>query len=173
MKFVIGTKNKAKVSAVEGWANKYLDLGEFEVIGVDVESGIADQPMSNEESLEGAINRAKNALLMEESAEYGVGLEGGVYYLSDRMFLNGWVAIVDKAGNVGVGSSQSIELPVSIRKRIEAGEELGPIMHSLHDRDVRNLEGAFGILTNNQITRSFSFENALICAWHGLKDAGL
>ena len=47
-----------------------------EITSLSVPSGVSAQPFSDEETMQGAINRAKRAL--EEGAPIGIGLEGGV-----------------------------------------------------------------------------------------------
>ena len=56
MKVVVGSKNKTKVGAVEKvWKDA-------EITSLSVPSGVAAQPFSDEETMQGAINRAKRAL---------------------------------------------------------------------------------------------------------------
>jgi inosine/xanthosine triphosphatase len=164
MKFALGTTNKAKEKAVREWSESE-GIVDFELNCVKVESGVSDMPMSDEECIDGAINRAKNSLLEDLDAEYGIGMEGGVSTINDTMFLCGWVAIVNREGKAGIGCSGHIEVPDSIRVEIENGKELGPLLGEMHERDVRNNEGAWGIFTNGRITRSDSFLNSLTFAF--------
>ncbi len=163
MKIALGTKNLAKKRAVEEWASQEFDR--YEVVGVSVESGVSDMPMSDVECLEGALNRAMRSLKSVEGAELGIGMEGGVEVKGGTMFLCGWVVIVDKNGSVARSCSGHVEVPQQIRKEIEAGKELGPLLHELHDRDVRNNEGAWGLFTNGKITRSDAFRHSLSLAY--------
>ncbi len=56
MKVVVGSKNKTKVGAVEKvWKDATIT-------SLSVPSGVAAQPFSDEETMQGAINRAKRAL---------------------------------------------------------------------------------------------------------------
>jgi non-canonical (house-cleaning) NTP pyrophosphatase len=57
MKIIIGSKNPAKITAV-----KNAFPGEFEMISLDIPSGVNDQPFSDEETIKGAVNRATKAL---------------------------------------------------------------------------------------------------------------
>lgn len=164
MKFVLGSSNKAKKQALEEWLNNNFEQ-KCEIETISVESNVSAQPLSIEATIEGAINRAKNALNKSKNADFGVGLEGGVFKVGGKMFLNGWASIVSKDGEVMLGAGPSVELPAEIVQKLENGIELGEVMEQMHKRDVRNFEGAFGILTKNMITRTKSFELALICAW--------
>ena len=57
MKAVIGTKNKLKVENARKALLHYFD--DVEIIGIDVESEVAEQPI-NEEVYQGAKNRIEN-----------------------------------------------------------------------------------------------------------------
>ena len=164
MKIAIGTLNKAKNAAVQNVVNSVWSDAEF--ISIETDSGISSQPLDDEETIKGAINRAKHAL-SKTDAEYGIGLEGGVHSTKHGMFLHGWVAIIDKNHNIGLGQSASIQLPKKIEERILNGEELGPIIQELmkDDKDtIRHNEGTNGILTNGLYTRVKEFEDATRCA---------
>ena len=71
----VGSTNPTKVGAARRiFAELFPDL---EVIGISVPSGVPDQPVGEEATIQGALNRAK-AALAATGAEWGVGLEGGV-----------------------------------------------------------------------------------------------
>jgi len=164
MNIAIGTENKAKIQAVENIIREVWKDVEFSYHQTN--SLVNSQPLSDEEAIKGAINRAKQAI-SEGSANYGVGLEGTVNTNNYGMFLHGWVAIVDKEGNFGLGQSASVHIPKGIEQRIKKGEELGPIMRELMNDEknsIRNNEGTNGILTNGLYTRVKEFEDATRCA---------
>ena len=62
MKILIGTHNRAKTKAVQTISSIYYPEANYE--NKEVPSLVSDQPMSQEETRQGAINRAKQ--LMEE-----------------------------------------------------------------------------------------------------------
>ncbi|KAJ3120490.1 hypothetical protein HK100_012780, partial [Physocladia obscura] len=92
----VGTTNKAKVSAVTEAVNNLFPGQEITVHGVSVLSGVRNQPMSDEETIEGATNRANRAFAVVENADFGVGVEGGIHKIGDRYFDGGWIVVVDK-----------------------------------------------------------------------------
>ena len=75
MKIAVGSRNPVKIEAVKRAFNKAF--GECEVIGVSVSSDISNMPISFEEGVKGAKNRAEKAI-EKLKADFGVGLEGGV-----------------------------------------------------------------------------------------------
>lgn len=83
MIIAVGSKNEAKLRAVSKACNKISAMSTLSpwnsndkvgIMGVNVESGVGDQPMSDSECIEGAITRAKNALEAIENATYGFAI---------------------------------------------------------------------------------------------------
>ncbi|OYX43751.1 hypothetical protein B7Y94_00855 [Candidatus Saccharibacteria bacterium 32-49-12] len=164
-KVAVGSQNRAKLSAIEQVFGKVFEG--VEINGYDVESGVSAQPMTDEESIEGAKNRATAAIDQDENADYGVGLEGNVAVVADRMFLHGWVAVVDRSGTVGLGHSGGLELPDSIRQQLESGKELGPVLQEMlgdEDNEIRHSAGTNGVLSGELYTRVDEFVHAASCA---------
>lgn len=162
---VVGTRNGAKNEAVRAVLGSVWTDVVF--VQHEVLSGVAAMPMSAEETLRGARNRARAALKLQPDATYGVGLEGGVEELYGTLFLGGWAVIADRHGNRGEGASARVALPHGIAERLRKGEELGPLMQTLLKDDtnaVRHTLGTHGILTNGLYTRVNEFTHALQCA---------
>lgn len=161
----IGSQNPSKVEAVQA-AFKMVGIN-AEVVGVDVQSGVSAQPFSDEETIQGALNRAKH-VINEASGhpfDYGVGLEGGVVDTPFGMFVCNWGAIIDRDGVVGIGGGHRIQLPESIVSELHKGRELGSIIDSwTGGQEIKKKEGTIGILTANHITRVTMFRDVVICA---------
>lgn len=99
--------------------------------------------MSDEESITGATNRAKAALAAHPDASFGVGMEGGLQKLGDRWYECGWIAVIDKNGKVGLGSSARFECSHKIVDEIMKGKELADVIDALTGlQDVRSSQGA-------------------------------
>ena len=153
MKIIVGSNNPVKIGAVvEGFMQYYPDC---EVIGKQVYSGISEQPMSEEETVRGATNRAVAAL---EHGDFGVGLEGGVTTIGGVMFECAWCVVIDKNGRKGVGGGLYFELPKKVADLISAGGELGPIMNKLTgEENVKEKSGAIGIFTKGKLDRKTAY----------------
>lgn len=162
MVIAVGTNNKVKIQAVTNACEKIFKK-ELVIQSVEVSSGVSDQPMSDQESIEGAINRAM-AAMGKIQADFGIGLEGGVTEIGDQMFLTGWVAVVHKDGRKGLASSGRILLPQRVAEELKKGErELGQIIDEISGVvDVKHGLGTGGILTNGLTNRRTSFKNACI-----------
>lgn len=157
MKIVVGTKNKAKVGAVEKIALQYFPNANIE--SLDVASDVSVQPFSNEETRQGAINRARNAM-MQTNADLCFGLEGGVDEIDGLMYCCNWGAVAFKDGTVISSSGAQFPLPEEIAIELRVGKELGPVMDVYtNEQNIRHHQGAIGIFTDNLIDRKEMFEH--------------
>ena len=121
MKIAVGSKRKAKINAVKKAFSLYYN--DIDIFGVDVDSKISKQPMTDEETIHGAINRATGAL---KYGDIGVGIEAGLKKVPQTItgYLNTtWCAIADKDGRITIGSSPDFEFPPKVIEGILEGKE--------------------------------------------------
>ncbi len=78
MYVIIASKSPVKIEAVKQGFQKLFPGVSFMFEGVPANSGISDQPMSNNETRTGALGRIAHAKELSPGADYYVGLEGGV-----------------------------------------------------------------------------------------------
>ena len=162
MKIAVGSTNPVKVAAVRNMVEQVWP--ECEVVGVSVPSGVSDMPMSDDECIDGAKNRAR-AARETAGADLGFGLEGGCAETADGLMLVSWVVADHVDGRVGLGGSARIPLPEMIANRVRAGEELGPVMDDIvQETDTKHRSGAAGILTAELFGRTAMFESAVAYA---------
>jgi inosine/xanthosine triphosphatase len=155
----VGSTNPVKRSATESAIGGMPGLS---VEAVDVDSDVPDQPRGQEETIQGAVTRARRAY---DAGGYdlGVGIEGGVATVegADGRYLVMWAAVTD-GDRVETASGPAFRLPDEVATRVDAGEELGPVMDDLYGREsVAKQEGAAGILTGNAVTRTDALETAV------------
>jgi inosine/xanthosine triphosphatase len=159
IKFIVASKNPVKVKATLLGFKSYFSGVEIE--GVNVESGVADQPMSNTETLTGARNRAENARQHFKEADYWVGIEGGIEPDENGLTAFAWIVITDTSKR-GESRTTSFQLPAKVRELIEQGFELGVANDILFNKEnSKQKTGAVGILTNNQINRTELYKQAV------------
>jgi inosine/xanthosine triphosphatase len=157
MKIIIGTKNKAKVAAVETVMTNYFQNVSFELM--DVASDVSEMPFSNEETRQGAINRAKHAISQSDGFA-AFGLEGGVQQIGDVLYCVNWGAMALQDGTIITATGAGFELPEEIAQQLREGKELGPVMDTFTAKqNIRHHEGAIGIFTNGLIDRQKMFEH--------------
>ncbi len=159
MKILIGTKNKAKTLAVKNVASLYFPEAIFE--NQSVSSLVADQPVSNEETRRGAINRARQ-LLTKFDGDIAIGLEGGVTQLEEQMYVCNWGALATAEGQIYTATGAGIPLPEEVATQIREGKELGPVMDVFtNKKGIRHEEGAVGVFTDGLVNRSEMFEHIM------------
>ena len=163
VKIAVGTENPVKIAAVREVFEDLFKDEQVEVLGIPVDSTVPIQPFG-EEVIVGAVNRALKSLKSED-ADYGIGIEGGVFKLGNRWYNLGFVAIADKKGVIGTGTSGWFECPEPILKKLKNGEELGTVMDRLTGRKgTKRREGAVGIFTRGKVTRKEFYKHGLYMA---------
>lgn len=168
IKIAVGTTNKAKVQCVDMTSAKIFSPSMIITRAVEVASDVSAQPMSADETQQGALARATKALAAMPDADFGVGLEGGVEKIGDRWFECGWMCVIERStGRVGWGSSARFEMSQKImRKIIEEKKELAEVMDELTgETDVRSNLGAMGILTAGHLGRADAYSHGLMFAF--------
>lgn len=174
MKIAVGTENAAKLAAVRTAAARIATLeeswGEAEVVGQTVAVSVPAMPLTDEQLRRGARERAENAMALVPGAQLGVGLEGGFHSVEIDgawvTFLRGWAYATD--GTRGFyGAAPSISVPDFIaRKVIETGRELAEVIDEVAgEQNIRSRQGAWGVFSRDLLTRSMSFEAAVIAAF--------
>jgi inosine/xanthosine triphosphatase len=184
-----GPKLIAVTEALKSFSAALANDAEFEIVGVEVESGVSHTPASRDELMRGARQRAEALVKMARqdgaSWQYFVGLEGGLDVVHEaapadealrqsglqqnghrRVFLESWAYVSD--GIRGhYGRSGSIELPEALaREVLENGVELAIAIDRFAAAvGIRDAQGAWGVLSNNFITRQQAFQIAVIAAF--------
>lgn len=174
----VGTTRKPKLNAVSEALDAIKPLlapsAEFQIEGREVPSGVSHTPSSREELMRGARQRAEAlisvATQLGQHWNYFVGLEGGLDVIHEngqrRVFLESWAYVTD--GTLGFyGRSGAVEIPEALASEVlDKGIELGVAIDVFAgERGVRDAQGAWGVLTSNQITRQSAFVVALVAAF--------
>ncbi|QFT08879.1 inosine/xanthosine triphosphatase [Vibrio sp. THAF190c] len=157
---IIASLNPAKINAVKSAFEAAFPQQEFDFKGVSVASGVADQPMSNEETYQGAVNRVCNATQAIAEGDFYVGLEAGI----EGNVTFAWM-VIESNGQRGESRSASLMLPPQVIEKLAHANELGDVMDEVFGTDnIKQKGGAIGLLTHNQLTRSSVYHQALILA---------
>ena len=147
----------------------------FEVVGVEVPSGVGHTPASRLECMAGARNRAELLAKLgrerKEAWSYFVGLEGGLDVVSENgrrtVFLESWAYVLNDSGRASFGRSSGIEMPEALATEVlDGGIELSVAVDAwAGEHGVRNAQGAWGVLTKNLMTRQDAFRSAVTSAF--------
>ncbi len=161
-KIAVGSRNPVKIAAALHGFQTMFPQQSFTATGYDVSSGVTDQPMSCEETLQGATNRANALTKLAAAADYFVGIEGGIEIIDETYFANAWVVILDRDGNVARGRSGSFALPPRVQELVQSGVELGHANDQVFQKhNSKQQGGAVGSLTGGVITRQLLYEHAM------------
>lgn len=170
---ILASKNPVKVQATLDGFKRMLPAETFELKMVSTASGVDDQPMSSNETLRGAVNRARGAAEMVPTGDFWVGIEGGVEERRGEMAAFAWVVVLTK-DRAGKGRTGTFYLPEQVARLIREGKELGEADDIVFGKTNSKQEnGAIGILTGDVIDRAGLYEQAVILALIPFKNKGL
>jgi inosine/xanthosine triphosphatase len=160
----VGSTNPVKIAGIKEAFEAIWPEISWDVKGVSVESGVSSQPMSDEETIEGATNRAKVAI-KALGADFGVGPEGGLAKINGRWFNGGWIYIIDSAGIDSYAPSAKLEVAPKIMQLIRDGRELGQAVDIAFGlANSKQGRGHHGEMTNGVLLRQEEFRIATIAA---------
>lgn len=164
-KVIIASKNPVKIETTKLGFSKMFKDRQFEFDGISVPSSVSDQPMTDEETKKGAVNRAQNAKSENSDAEYYVGIEGGLEEDEGVLRAFAWIVVINKDGFVSKSRTADFILPDKVSELIKQGYELGDADDIVFKRSNSKQEnGSVGILTHDVITRTSFYEQAVVLA---------
>ncbi len=164
IKVVVGSKNPVKIKCTLLAFQKAFKDHTIHVEGVSVPSGVSDQPMTDRETFQGALNRTQNAQSLFPAAQYWVGIEGGIEDNGAEMKAFAWVTILSE-NQSGQARTATFQLPKKIQTLVRDGIELGVADDMIFKRsNSKQSNGAVGILTKDLIDRTAYYEPAVILA---------
>lgn len=178
IQIAVGSTRRPKLAAVDEAIRQFGAIlapqAEFEVVGVEVDSGVGHTPANRAELMQGARQRAEAMVRLasqrSESWRYFVGLEGGLDLLQQdgdrRVLLESW-AYVSDGRNGYYGRSGGVEVPdVLAREVLEHGVELSVAIDRFAGAvGIRDAQGAWGVLSSGLISRTEAFRVAVLAAF--------
>jgi len=178
MTIALGSDRASKIMAVRASVARIAAIDpswtDANVVARRVESNVPSMPLTDWQLMQGAQERAfavRESLQSRRlEADIYVGLEGGFHSVSIagewHTFLRGWAyATNGQRGAFGAAPSISVPPPI-VKKVVEGRRELGVVIDEVTGgRDIRSKQGAWGVLSRDLVTRSMSFELALVAAF--------
>jgi|GEM_PF-79117 len=160
----IASHNPVKLAATRQGFETAFPEQEFTFVPVTTASGVSEQPFSDQETLSGAEERARQASLALPDADYWVGIEGGVEEHPCGMAAFAWVVVRGTAQS-GRGRSAAFFLPEAVAALVRQGVELGTADDMIFGRsNSKQANGAIGLLTGDLIDRAALYVPAVIMA---------
>jgi inosine/xanthosine triphosphatase len=171
--FVVASTNPVKIQAAVDGFRRLFPGSKLNVTAIAVPSGVAHQPMSDEETLRGALNRSANAQAAQPHADYWIGIESGIQPLEQELAAFAWI-VVRSPDMIGKGRTGTFFLPPAVAELIRHGKELGEADDIVFGRtNSKQDNGAVGLLTDNAIDRTQLYEQAMILALIPFKNEAL
>ena len=167
MKVSVGSKNITKVQAVEEALSDFPEFSSAKVSSMQVDSGVHKQPKTMDETVVGAMTRAKNAFA---NCDLSVGLESGLMEVPHTKsgYMDITMCAIYDGKNFHSGGSSAFEYPKAMIDLVfskdyeidEAAKEAG----FSHDENIGEREGMIGALTKGRLDRKGYSKQAVITA---------
>ena len=160
----VGSTNPVKVAATRAVLDRIAPHAHVEWI--EVPSTVSSQPMGDDETIRGALARAR-AARHATGVDLGIGIEGGVVAAGPKSLRTcAWAAVVGPDDLQSIGGSLGMPLPPRVASLVnDDGLELGEAMDRVTgERDTKRRHGAVGILTAGLVDRQAAYEMILIYA---------
>jgi inosine/xanthosine triphosphatase len=164
MKIYVGSLNPAKVDAVRETMADHPAFALCEVVGFEASSDVSDQPKSLEETVRGAMNRAKAAW---QEGGIAFGLESGLmevpYTRTGHMDI--CVCAIFDGADYHHGISSAWECPPDVTKMmLEDGMNMNDAFYKsgrTNDPKIGSSVGAVGLLTEGRVDRKAYTKQAI------------
>lgn len=180
MKIAIGTKNQIKIDALAEIVLEYPFLRDVQIMGINVASGVDDQPKNLSVTISGAKNRARGAFAAARllSGDLGVGIEDGLIEIpaAKTGFMNVGIAAIYDGEKFYLGMSSGFEYPAKAIEMVKEGMDINQAFYKLgltKNPSVGSAEGAIGILTRGRWNRKETTKQAFIAAMIQLENKDL
>lgn len=167
MKIGVGSKNQTKVNAVAEIIRDYPLFKNAEVISIDVQVPQFGHPKSLEETVAGAVNRAKQA---RKNNDYGFGIESGLMVVPQTKsgYMEVAVCAIYDGTQIHIGLSPAYEWPKKVLDKIlneglDGSQAMKAVGLTSHDK-LGEHEGFVGIFTKGRTNRTEYNKSAIIMA---------
>ncbi len=183
----VGSTSEAKVLATKQGFDRFVKDSILQGVN-GICSGVAAQPVGDEETLRGAEKRAKmtlenlDELVRKRTDCFVVGIEGGIDRSSDNNkeagrkngipnLCFGWVCIIHTStGKMSVSRSASFVIPQAVSNLIEEvgfeNIELGAACDQVYKKmgQGKGVGGLVGLVTDSRISRADFYTDAIVLA---------
>ena len=172
----VGSENRIKVEAVREALVHYDFLLPLTINALKVSSEVSEQPKSLEETVSGAVNRARNSFIF---CNYSFGIESGLMKVPKTKtgYMDVCVCSIYDGKFHNIGLSSAFELPRKIIEFIfEYEMDLNQAFYKANltqNEKIGSANGAIGFLTHERVTRKDYTKQAIQMALIHLENSGL
>lgn len=166
MKIILWTISPPKVGAIKEAIKEciYFENENIEIIPLKASSDISDMPLTLEENINWAKNRARNARKINDSWDYYIWMEGWTTIIWEDAFLFWVVCIINKEWKENIWISNMMKVPKEFQKRLyENWEELWPVLEEITGILWASKKSwAFWAWSDDMLTRTDQFKLAFL-----------
>lgn len=159
MIIAVGSTNQVKILAVQEVVKNYPHLASSIIEPFSVSSEVCEQPLSLDETIQGAKNRAKNAFVLCDPCSFSIGIESGLCKATGTRsgFLHICACCIFDGTHNYTGLSTGFEVPplildlmISQKMDLSQASFLCGITNNVN---IGAAEGLIGILTKGRVDR--------------------
>lgn len=153
-KIIVASLNPVKIEAARQAFTKVFPRDDFIFEGVSAKSGVSNQPLSNQETYLGAVNRIRSAQDLIGGADFYIAFEGGAEDIDNVLEEFAWI-VISCRDKLSHSRSASFSAPKALRDLvINQGLEMGEAADIVfNDNNIKQKAGAVGCLTKGIINR--------------------
>jgi len=176
MNVAVGSKNPTKLASVKAAFDRYFPGNKITYVATETNSDVSEQPLSIEETIQGAVNRATNA--QTDDADFSVGIEGGLSFYTVNGHVYGvevsWVCVRNcRTGQSEIANSAGFPVFPKVVAHVKQGKTLSDAMAAEYGVvDIGMKNGYIGWLSGDVITRQSSNFEAVFLALSSLMKEG-
>ena len=163
--------NAGRLAFASIFGSEEGDEASLEVEGFNVSSGVPDQPVGEEQTREGALNRAIRCYdefiaAHGNAPDFAVGMEGGIDGMNEGDTMKCFaVMCVYNGTSKGFARTATFDLPEKIGVLVRGGMELGSADDEVFKTvNSKQGQGTVGALTNGVISRTDYYVPAIVLA---------
>lgn len=161
MKVAIGSASERKIKITEEIIRELFKDQEIEIVGYAAVSGVPDTPY-DEQTFNGAKNRALDAKKHVKGADYHIGLESGLVERYGHMYEEAWAAVINNAGGEFFGYSSGLKVPDYILQKMdELKMEHCDVMTTVEKDHGKLPNDTWGTYSGGMLARAVSLKESL------------
>lgn len=141
---------------------------ELETTGLLVPSGVAEQPLDEEETRRGSERRVKSAATVVHGKDIYAASEGGIIKMNGKYYSVEAVSLqMNGSDEVKTGFVRSVTVPDAVMERVLSGERLSLAISNYKGMDEHTVQsiGVEGVFSDKEITRVDVIREATVMAW--------
>ena len=157
---------------VKQWFKDTFDPEELKIIRVVVPSEVSEQPMSSEETEQGARSRLLAVKQQYPDAEAWVAIEGGVVLANNSVIQTSCVAVAHRdCPEIFAVEAPKFTIPSKTAALVREGVELEAANTRIFGKTKqRRVGGTAGIITSQLVTRYDLYYTPLLIAFSQIKN---